>query len=149
MPRGTATPPNLDRLMELSKEDRAYIAGFFDGEGWVSLSVARSGSQKKERAFVIVGIAQKQVSVLTWIHSLFGGTLFLNVRNDRGYSLSDGSIHRWSIAGREHVRTFYQVIRPYMRMKGDKFDLVMRAVLDPSMTGEEAKELASEVRKLK
>ena len=61
------------QIREVSVEDRAYIAGFFDGEGCISSSVTRRGY------FIInVVITNTNKAILQFVQSRFGGTINSN-----------------------------------------------------------------------
>lgn len=148
MPRGVTNHPDLDKILALTIADRAYIAGFFDGEGYVSLHVARNEKRGASYVRVIVGIAQKRGPMLAWIHEMFGGSLFLYQRNDRGFSSDGGTIHRWTITSMEHVNLFYRAVRPYLRLKGEEFDIAIKTV-NSRVRMEEVSEAINKIRDLR
>jgi hypothetical protein len=78
--------------------DRAYIAGFLDGEGGVYL--------QHEATRVCIKIYQKDRTILDWIASTTGmGNVSQNCRG----------IHTLSISRMADVVSFVQVVYPYVR----------------------------------
>lgn len=64
MPRGYPEYPDLEKVMALTEAERGYIAGFFDGEGWISLHVAHNKKRGHSYIRITVGVAQKRGSML-------------------------------------------------------------------------------------
>lgn len=82
-----------------------YIAGFFDGEGCLSWSKQRNGSQT-----VRVEVAQNEVAPLELIQKYFGGTIILH---------SNGKCHKLRFNGFAAI-PFVEAIEPLLLVKGDK-----------------------------
>lgn len=61
----------------LSKEQLAYLAGIFDGEGYVTMSASQS-----PRYTLYVGIVNTYLPVLKLLQETFGGTLYLLKRRE-------------------------------------------------------------------
>ncbi len=90
--------------------DAAYIAGFFDGEGWVHLYRRR----KPGCTFRIrVGFTNRNLQLLRWIKSHFYGTIHPKKRRSTKHSQSyDLTIHR-----NLSVRNFLKQIGPFVKLK--------------------------------
>jgi len=105
---------DLDAVMELSVADRAYIAGYFDGEGSVGLYPKKSGFALK------VTIAQRKPEVLLWMHSLFGGA-FVSIdrveRNNQYYELR--------LEGPALALPLLRIVAPYVREKKEQVTVVI------------------------
>ena len=85
----------------MRKADIAYAAGFFDGEGAVSLSL-----QKGKYLRVEVATSQNTIDVLLWYRRNFGGSIY-------------GSPERcfqWKIFGEKAI-DFLKLIQPYLFVK--------------------------------
>src|SRR5215469_1957599 len=141
--------PDLDKVLALTEVERACIAGFFDGEGSVSLNISQSKKQDVSDVRLVVSIGQKRGSVLKWLHELFGGSLFLRVRNDRGYSTRDGTIGVWSITNSDSLRIFYRTVKPYLRLKAEELDMAMESYNNPDVTIEEVEAVIENIRELR
>ncbi len=105
---------DLDAVIALTIAERAYIAGYFDGEGSVGLYPKKSGFALK------VTIAQRKPEVLLWMHSLFGGAFVTVDRVDRG-----NLYYELRLEGTVLVAPLLRVIAPYVREKKEQVDLVM------------------------
>lgn len=120
---GGRTTFDLEKVLNLTPEERAYMAGFFDGEG--SVGIMRQSSNGKYCAQI--SIAQNRPAVLQKFHDVFGGALHF----DEGKTtLPNGepisrNVYRWKIAGDIATRAFLDVIRPYAIVKAPEIDEVM------------------------
>jgi hypothetical protein len=79
----------------------AYAAGFFDGEGSITISL-----RKDTYVAIEVGVSQKLPAVLNWFHTCFGG----NVYQSKQYAA------QWKIFGGKAVQ-FLSLIEPYLIVK--------------------------------
>lgn len=98
-------------LPALSNEDRAYVAGFFDGEG--SLTIARFGKLRKTY-WLMVCLTNKNLAVLTWIQSLYGGRLQEKprLRPERWARAFTLTINR-----KADSKAFLESVQPFVRIK--------------------------------
>ncbi len=67
---------DIAAIAALSETEKAYIAGFFDGEGSIGVYPKKSGFSLK-LAFV-----QRKLEVLMWLHRVFGGALVTIIRGE-------------------------------------------------------------------
>ncbi len=103
--------------MGKKRNDLAYFAGFFDGEGCICIASQRS--QYKEKIFrhyrleVVIG------STNHWIIELmkmqFGGYVYLDKRDNRP-TLTHRPFWRWMICSKQAM-SFLQEILPYLHLK--------------------------------
>jgi hypothetical protein len=77
--------------------DRAYIAGFFDGEGCISFPTP---------ARVQITIGQKDPGPLRWIQMKYGGKVY-----------DIGGLHRLVFTKNSDKLKFLEEIRPYLRLE--------------------------------
>ncbi len=91
--------------MNLSKIDIAYLAGFWDGEGFVGWM--SKGKDKNKR--LTVGLSQNDPSVLLWVKEIYGGSI---------HQQKTGCYH-WQTTYRKAER-FLRDIYPYVRVREDK-----------------------------
>jgi hypothetical protein len=106
---------DLDAVMALTVTERAYIAGFFDGEGSVGLYPKKSGFALK------VAVVQRKPEVVFWLHSLFGGALCTIVREERAGT----TYYELRLEGPALALPLLRIIAPYVREKKDQVDLVL------------------------
>jgi hypothetical protein len=96
-------------LTMLSSE---YLAGFFDGEGFVSIN---SGGR------VQIGITQKNPEILCEIKNIFGGNIYLESRKP-------GVCSHWKITDKVGIKNFLSLILPFSVVKKKEIELGLRAV---------------------
>lgn len=100
-------------LMAISKE---YIAGFFDGEGNISISPHRVSEEHKGPYLVlIINITQVDRTPLEHIAALYGG----NIRIHRPANTNWSVVHRWNITARSALK-FLEDIVPYLIVKREE-----------------------------
>ena len=128
---------DLDAVLALSPVERAYIAGYFDGEGSVGLYPKKSGFALK------VTIAQRKPEVLLWLHSLFGGAFVTVLRPERG-----NTYYELRLESRELVLPLLRIIAPYVKEKREQVDLVL-AHYDGARTTEESNNVVTLLKELK
>ena len=109
---------DFDRMLALTPTDRAYMAGFFDGEG--SIGVYPRGKGGYVTRLVI---AQKKPETLLWLHGIIGGALRLVERHDRG-----NTYYEIAIDDRKHIACVLRVMLPYLRDKKEQADLMLRFI---------------------
>lgn len=84
--------------------DIRYIAGFFDGEGWVGIE--KYGGRTR----IVVSIGQVDNRPLKKIQEQFGGLLRLRLKSNDSY------IYEWRVRDRRAIN-FLVAIRPYLIVK--------------------------------
>ncbi len=93
----------------ITKSDLNWLAGFWEGEGWVSFS-ARSRSYYKDKIYsnsaqLQVGLAQNDRTPLDWVKKHFGGGVYKNT----------GKCFHWRGNG-PIGRNFLEKLLPFMRL---------------------------------
>ena len=94
----------------------AYIAGFWEGEGFLNEyhnNKKLSKKTGKSYSFWNLGISQKNPTVLYWIKSEFG---FGTIRKKK-----DG-VHEWRVFNKKEIRIFVRAIYPYIKFRHEKFE---------------------------
>ena len=92
-----------------------YMAGFFDGEGYVGL-LKRNRSDKYTEYFVQMSIGQNDGATMDWIKENYGGHLHLVKR--------DGS-YQW-IASNRQAYSILNRIMPYLKYKKPQAELAVK-----------------------
>lgn len=96
----------------------AYLAGFFDGEGYVGISTdypkwAKGNSYLRLR----VNITQKDKKILEMIKDIYGGTL---------HKGKDG-VHKWYVDGQKAI-SFLKDVLPFLILKKEQTKLAIEFV---------------------
>ena len=91
------------RIMEIEELDKAYAAGFFDGEGCVRIAAPRGN-----RGYtVIVSVGQKDVAPLLFLRKIWGGQIAHRMKTDSS---------EWTISS-ALAGEFLSAIAPYLKCK--------------------------------
>src|SRR5262245_7393469 len=85
-----------------------WAAGFFDGEGHISLSPASNGSYN-----VAIVVGQKSLKPLLMLQKRWGGRITPN-----------GTVFNWQINRKELVKAFLDDVRPYLYLKDTQADVM-------------------------
>ena len=97
----------------LSPIDKAYAAGFFDGEGSISIEKPR----QRRGYTLMVGVGQRDVSPLLWLQSLWGGRIAPMRHNPKG-------AWKW-VCSSAVAGIFLTDILPYLKNKRPVADLAL------------------------
>jgi len=108
--------PAFDPSNPPSVAELAYVAGFFDGEGCITISTKKNTNYFR----LTVQISQTDLSVLEWIASRFGGS----VHNHGKQKERCKKTWIWFI-GSFQAHEFLRVIRPYLIVKAERADIAM------------------------
>jgi len=98
-------------MRRVSRTNAAYIAGFFDGEGCISSTVAET----KTYPTIRITLVQKNSSILDWIVKTLG---FGHV-----YKSSNNRTHRITLGGKEKIERFIKIVLPYSKEKKPQLKL--------------------------
>lgn len=93
----------------------AYLAGFFDGEGTISILKRKKGNWNVSH-FIRVSIGQKDGATLDWVKENFGGNVY-NVKRDNSFT--------WAISDFKAYE-FVKTISPFLRYKKPQADLAIK-----------------------
>ncbi len=95
--------------------DLSYLAGFFDGEGSISILKRKKGEWNVSH-FLRVSIGQKDGATLDWVKEKFGGNVYLVSR--------DGS-YLWAVTDK-NAYLFLKKIQNYLQYKKPQADLAIK-----------------------
>ena len=101
--------------------DRAYIAGFIDGEGCLSICRTIMKHNNKYFYYIRVQCGNTDRDVVDWLKSLYEGSIStenpgkLKLYRDGNYN-EPLPIHRWVLCGK-NANKFLRDISPFLRQK--------------------------------
>jgi len=105
-----------------SKIQSAYIAGFVDGEGYISLKRNVRGDQT---FYVpIVKIASTDEIIIQWFKDSFGGWYYKRVPKN-GENHKDS--YYWTLTGKP-LKPFLLTMLPYLKLKKKQCELVLKKI---------------------
>jgi len=113
--------------MEVNGITDEYVAGFFDGEGCIQLTVGdRIGVKGKTylRCQLYISITQLDPTVLYAIKDVYGG----NVYKRKARATKSSKMHNRSdwVATSKVAADFLEDIRPYMICKAEEADIALK-----------------------
>lgn len=103
-----------------TEQELAYMAGLFDGEGYVCLFFDKnycpvsSGRSVAAAYRLTVGITMIHEGVIRWFHSFWGGSHAITKSRIKNANWSDA--WHWRISGNK-AEEFLRVMYPYLRVK--------------------------------
>ena len=95
----------------MEEVEKAYLAGFFDGEGCCMISPNCS---------VKVIVTQKNQTVLEWMLREYGGSVHFYEKK------KNGNIPKWALYNKHEILKFLADIRPYLQQKHVEVDYGIR-----------------------
>lgn len=116
-------------MRPVSIEDAAYAAGFFDGEGCISISYNPSNKSRKkngkiyvnERYSLYVSLSQNDPAPIDWLVTRFGGSSRF-LRGKRSYDQGFYERWNWCITTNAAIN-FLRTIRPFLIVKASQADI--------------------------
>lgn len=108
----------------------AWMAGFFDGEGTITVQVRLPGEDGNKHVLLVPHIAVKikyGTEVLELFRTRFGGNI---------YTYARGAGKSWNLLGVDNLRTALTDLLPYLRVKREPARRLLEALnLWPSLKG--------------
>lgn len=100
--------------MKLSVE---YVAGFVDGEGYISILPCPSGNLKYAQHThyyrPVIKVTNINQEIIKRLHLQFGG--YMELRRFPGKNQRDA--YTWTVVGKKNVGSFLDIIYPYLILK--------------------------------
>ena len=93
--------------MQINREELAWAAGFFDGEGWVGVS-----NNYKDRCYLRLAIGQTQLQPLQRFQKAIGGLGRLG--RSVNTSCKHGSWWKVNVSSFEHVQAVGAMLWPFL-----------------------------------
>jgi hypothetical protein len=108
----------------MSNLTAAYIAGFVDGEGYISLKKDIHSGNGNTYYVPVVAIANTNKEIIEWIKSEFGGWIYIRkFPSDRNCK----DAYHWKLTGLG-LQPFLSTIYPHLRIKKEQCSLVLRKI---------------------
>jgi hypothetical protein len=100
-------------------ESMAYWAGFFDGEGCVTIRRSNRYRGGNPSYQCCVSVTNKDLLVLMELREEFGGKIYPKSRREKCHALA----FEWFTSRRSEVEHFLSSIGPYIRVKVNQVEL--------------------------
>lgn len=109
-------------ICKATETDLAYAAGFWDGEGNVTIAVNRAHPRAHNLVYNMrVGASQNDPAPLFWLRDRWGGSVnTIKRRETMGYLTG----YIWGCFSRG-AYTFLKDVRPYLQVKAERADLAL------------------------
>jgi hypothetical protein len=109
--------------MNVTEVDKAYLAGFFDGEGCVGYyDAAKSYSHRPAYFHASVSVCNTDPRAILWIKKITG------MGKSKIIRFTDGKrrvAYQWQIGKKADILLFLHTIRPYLRVKDTQVDVLL------------------------
>jgi len=129
-------------LNNLIETEKAYIAGFIDGEGCIRIEKRKSSSKLYEfdfEAWVIVTNTNSQV--LEELKSITGvGIIYIYKKLPKSGNGKWRPCHRWQIVGMQ-AKDLLRAIYPYLKIKKTQTDAVLNFPCSVKLGGHKMRNL--------
>ena len=107
--------------------DVAYIAGFFDGEGYAGVGFRKSSKNGKRYPRIRASISQQDIRVLQWIASSVGvGQVY---SDKKLYGRTRKIMHRYVVQSRR-AENFLRLILPFLRVKKAQVEQALSTIAE-------------------
>lgn len=128
------TDMQLSLLTEqVSKTDLAYMAGLFDGEGYIRSQVKENRNGHHGYGLVLgIGIVNTDEAVLKWVQTICGGSVKGGSRRGSRHPYPGAHpwlwrpCYEWTVTDRNGIGTIIAAIYPYLRIKRDRASLLLQ-----------------------
>ena len=111
-------------MNNISDTDAAYIAGFLDGEGYITLVRNHWGNAAKTSSYILkVSITNTDKSILEWIKNIVGiGNVYVKRPAKEHYL----PCWEWCLGSANLAKPFLERLYPYLRIKRNQADIGIR-----------------------
>lgn len=121
LPMRTTTLSELPPL-EIPREDAIYLAGLFDGEGTICVSVSLPRASRRQRTAqyaLHAAVSMLDRPTIQTFATLFGGSHYTDCRNGEHQSLARWYCNQWRAARAIHA------LQPFLRIKRRQAELAL------------------------
>ena len=114
---------NTEGKTSMKQVDRAYIAGFLEGDGCIMLQLVYRHDYVlgyQIRASIVFYQKQQYRWFLSWLQDQFSGIGYIRNRND--------GMSEYTIVGIGDVKQVLVLLLPYLRMKKPQAELTLKVI---------------------
>ena len=107
--------------MAPTETDKAYAAGFFDGDGHITIGAKHHAEGTLNTVFTMrIGVSQNDPTPLFWFRERWGGSVQAKKRK----TAASNTTYHWSCFSR-NAATFLRHVRPLLQVKAARADLAL------------------------
>lgn len=123
-----AQPIDLERLgrrdasTSPSEVDKAYAAGFFDGEGHITIAFMSAKARTRGVTYTMrIGASQNDLAPLLWLRDRWGGSVSQVARR----TAVGNATYRWVLCSRK-AAGFIRDVYPWLKVKARRAEVALR-----------------------
>jgi hypothetical protein len=117
--------------------DIRYVAGLFDGEGWITVNVWEVPGRDYIRYQLFIGIGMSHYPLMATMKQQFGGLLHRNDSANKRDPVNRIN-YQWRLSSKA-ASGFLQSVRPWLNIKGEEADLAIELQAHISSHGSDFK----------
>jgi hypothetical protein len=104
--------------LDMTEQYKAYVSGFFDGEGCVSMQAyyQKGKYEDNPRISMQLNLTQISVEVLEYVKKEFGGRIHLHSKPNSRHK----DCYRWTVSGKKNMKFFLESIVDYSIVKKEE-----------------------------
>lgn len=110
-------------------EDVIYMAGFFDGEGCISIFRSNTSRGPRRGFGLLIQVSNTNEGVVRWMQTTFGGTCYEGKR----YKTNCAVQWKWHLCGKA-AEEVIRAIHPYLKIKGPEADVAIRFMISKRLS---------------
>jgi hypothetical protein len=99
-----------------------YIAGFFDGEGYITLRRSNRYTRTAASYRIVIGFTNKSKAILELIQQRYGGSIYPKARRNKEVHAAAWEL---SIFRNDGIQSFMAEIGPHIILKRPQVDLAL------------------------
>lgn len=121
----SASPITPEPIMpNLNEPEKAYIAGFLDGDGCICMFAKVPKNKQHRRSLhysFTVTIGNTDSEIIQYLFSKFGGSMYKRKKTRKNWRV----FQYWRICDR-HASAFLKMIYPYLRIKRKQAEIIIK-----------------------
>lgn len=121
---------NTEGKTSMKEEEKAYIAGFLDGDGCIMLQLVYRHDYVlgyQIRASIVFYQKQQYRPFLHWLQDQFNGIGYIRNRND--------GMSEYTIVGITDVKNVLTLLSPYLRLKKPQAKIALKVISEMPGSG--------------
>lgn len=108
--------------------NKKYIAGLFDGEGWISL---RPQSKNRYLSSITIQVGMGITHpIVKRLHDKFGGCFYIQKGTKK-----HKPCYRWTLANKPDIKRFLTIIYPYLIIKKEQAKIMLKFITLKTVSG--------------
>ena len=107
----------------MKRNQWAYLAGLFDGEGTFTISNSPPNNGRPSYAFREVYVTNTNLEVLNWLKDKLGGTIRVTKYGKNGWK----DVYKWHAGAKQHYYVVKNML-PFLIIKKKQAELILKFI---------------------